>query len=155
MKELIISFVQEVSAHFDGKTVGNGGDFGSTLTVGPFDVTAYFHQWQEISNPSIHVQIIQESPASANFECCGGPTNLLLNVRISVDQKGQGWSVAMALYEELRDWLCEENYSYAPDGEDYLVILDQSSITANHVYEGDVFSIHTTIALTYLRRFES
>ena len=154
MRELIVSFVQKLSEHFDGKTVGDGGDFGATLTNGPFDITAYSHQWQEIDNPSIHVQTIQESPASTNFECCGGPTNLTLNVRISVDQKGQGWSIAMAMYEELRDWLCDTNYSFAPDGEDYLVILDQSRITADHIYEGDIFSIHTKLALTYLRRFE-
>ena len=155
MRELIVNFVQLLSTHFNGKTVGNGGDYGATLTNGPFDITAYFHQWQQIQNPSIHVQVVQETPASSNFECCGGPTNLILNIRISVDQKGQGWSIAMAMYEELRDWLCTYNYSYAPDGEDYLVILDQSQITGDHVYEGDIFSIHSRVALTYMRGFET
>ena len=154
MRELIVQFTQDLSTHFDGKTVGSGGDFGATLTNGPFDIATYFHQWKEIVNPSIHVQIIQEAPASENFECCGGPTALTLNVRISINQKVQGWSIAMALYEELRSWLCDMNYSFAPDGNDYLVIVGQNSIVATHVYEKDVFSIHTKMDLTYLRRFE-
>ena len=152
MRELIVQFSQDLNTNFNGKTVGNGGDFGSTLTIGPFPISTYFHQWKKIVNPSIHTQIIQEAPASGMFECCGGPTNLRLNVRISVDQKGQGWSIAMALYEELRDWLCVKNYSLSPDA-DYLVIVSQQ-ITADHIYEGDIFSIHTKVNLTYLRRFE-
>lgn len=155
MRELIVQFVQDIQSHFNGMTVGSGGNFGATLTNGPFDITTYFHQWQEISNPSIHVQVVQEVPTHTGwFECCGGPTNLLLNVRISVDQKEHGWSIAMALYEELRTWLCEKNYSLAPAGEDYLVIVSQQ-VTANHVYEGDVFSIHTSVTLTYMRGYES
>lgn len=154
MRELIIELVQEISDHFDGYTVGNGGDYGATLTNGPFTVSAYFHQWQSITNPSIHVQIIQETPASSNFECCGGVTTLTANIRISVDQKEHGWSIAMALYEELRSWLCDMNYQLAPTGEDYLVIVGANSIVAQHVYEGDIFSIHTKVAMTYLRRFE-
>lgn len=163
MREIIIEFVQMLSTHFAGKTVGSGGDFGASLTNGPFDITAYFHQWQDIVNPSIHVQIIQESPIGTNLQCCGGVTRLALNVRISVDQKGHGWSIAMALYEELRNWLCDEvNYKLAPQvgatpdsDECYLVFVDMDGITADHVYEGDVFSLHVKVNLTYLRRFES
>lgn len=153
MRELIIKFTQELEEHFGDKTVGSGGDFGATLTKGPFTINTYFHQWKDIINPSIHVQIIQEQLIGENFECCGGITQLTLNVRISVDDKGQGWGIATVLYEELRSWLCEKNYSLAPTGEDYLVVIDQN-ITADHVYEGDVFSIHSRIYLTYLRRFE-
>lgn len=153
MREVIVQVAQLINTEFGGKTVGNGGDFGSTLTTGPFTINTYFHQWKEIANPSLHLQIIQETPASALFECCGGPTDLKLNIRISVDQKGQGWSIAEAMYEALRDWLCTKNYSLAPPTEDYLVIVSQQ-ITADHVYEGDIFSIHTKATLTYLRRFE-
>jgi len=154
MRELIVSFVQAIKDHYDQKTVGDGGDFGATLTNGPFTITTYFHQWQNITNPSIHVQILQEFPVGSNFECCGGVTALKLNVRISVDQKGQGYSIATALYEELRSWLCDQNYQLAPAGEDYLVFIDADGIIANHIYEGDVFSIHVLVNLTYLRRFE-
>lgn len=147
--------MQKLQAHFNGKSVGSGGDYGATLTNGPFDISTNFHQWEDIVNPSIHVQIIQEAPIGSNFECCGGFTSLTLDVRISVNQKGQGWSIAMALYEELRSWLCQTlNYSVAPDSEDYLVIIDADKIIANHIYEGDVFSIHTLIKLTYPRGFE-
>lgn len=162
MRELIVNFTRLLATEFNDKTVGSGGDFGATLSNGPFTIKTFFHQWEEFDHQSgadnpvyIHTQIIQEKPVSDNFECCGGPTSLLLNIRISVLQKGQGWSIAEALYEALRDWLCNTNYSYAPGDEDYLVILDQASIYANHVYEGDVFSINTTVALTYLRGFES
>ena len=155
MREIIVSFVQKLKTHFDGLTVGDGGDFGATLTNGPFPISTNFHQWEKIVNPSIHVQIIQEAPLAPNFECCGGFTGLTLDVRISVNQKGQGWSIAMALYEELRSWLCQTlNYSVAPVGEDYLVIIDADQIVANHIYEGDVFSIHTLMKLTYPRGFE-
>lgn len=158
MRELIINFVQALSDHFSGKTVGAGGDFGSTLTRGPFKIGGeknklYFHQWQDIVNPSIHVQIIQEQPVTDGFECCGGTTALTLNVRISVDQKEHSWSIAAALYEELRSWLCSQNYQLGGDCE-YLVFVGQNSIVAQHVYEGDIFSIHTKVDLTYLRRFE-
>lgn len=155
MRELIKSFVDKIHTEFNGKTVGTGGDYGSTLTVGPFDITVYVNQWQEIVNPSIHVQVVQESPALDNFECCGGITNLKLNIRISVDQKGQSWSIAEAIYEAFRDWLCDNTYSLGPDTEDYLVIVDQSSISTVDLYEGDIFSKHTLITLTYNRRFES
>ena len=154
MRELIVQLTRDLATHFDDKTVGTGGDFGATLTNGPVTIKTYFHQWQEIENPSIHLQVIQEQPASPNFECCGGPTSLTLNARISVNQKIQGWSIAMALYEEMRSWLCDMNYSFAPDGNDYLVIVGQNSIVAAHVYEGDVFSIHCKFDLTYMRRFE-
>lgn len=159
MRELVVSFIQHLSGHFDGLTVGSGGDFGPTLSAGPFTIKTMFHQWDNVVNPSIHVQVIQETPAHTWLECCGGPTNLILNVRISVDQKGQGWSIAMALYEELRSWLCEINYSLAPqdatptDDQRYVVIVGQD-IVAQHIYEGDVFSIHSRVTLTYMRRFE-
>ena len=153
MKEVIVNLAQAIESHFDGKTVGNGGDFGATLTNGPFDINTYFHQWESISNPSIHVQVIQERNIQGNFECCGGATALTVNIRISVDQKLQSWSIAMALYEELRAWLCEQNYQLGSDC-DYLVIVGQN-INAQHVYEGDIFSIHTRLELTYMRRFIS
>ena len=153
MRELIISLVQAFQTEYNGKTVGAGGDFGATLTNGPFTITTYFHQWQQIDNPSMHIQIVQEDAEGGNFECCGGITTLKVNVRISVDQKLQGWSIASILYEEFRKWLCAKNYSLAPAGEDYLVVVDASRITANHIYEGDVFSIHTMIYLTYLRGY--
>lgn len=154
MRELIVQLSQAINTEFNGKTVGAGGDFGSTLTSGPFTISTYFHQWKDIKNPSIHLQPIQELPASDMFECCGGPTSLKVDIRISVNQKGQGWSIAMALYEALRNWLCTKNYSLAPVGEGYLVIISQQ-ITADYVYEGDIFSIHTKVTLTYMRRFES
>ena len=153
MRELIVALAQGISDHFDGETVGSGGTYGTTLTNGPFTITAYFHQWQDIQNPSIHVQVVQEVPAHTWFECCGGPTALTVNIRISVDQKEQSWSIAAAMYEELRSWLCDNNYQLGVDC-DYLVFVDQSSIIVSHIYEGDVFSIHTMLNLTYLRRFE-
>jgi len=158
MRELIEEFVRELASHFDGKTVGAGGDFGATLTRGPFTISTLFHQWQDIVNPSIHVQIIHEQPVGVNLACCGGPTILQLNVRISVDQKTHGWSIAMAIYEALRSWLCEVNLTTqdATPTEDqyYLVYVDQGGIKASDVYEGDVYSKHITIDLLYLRRFE-
>lgn len=160
MRELIVNFTAELADHFNGMTVGNGGDYGAALANGPFNITTYFHQWQAINHPSMHVQIVQERPTQPDWlECCGGPTVLVLNVRISVMNKGQGWSIAEALYEELRSWLCSVNYSLAPqdatptDDQQYLVIVGQN-VTADHVYEGDVFSIHAKVELTYLRRFE-
>jgi hypothetical protein len=160
MRELIVEFIEQFADHFNGKTVGVGGDYGATLSNGPFDVVTYFHQWQAIRHPSMHVQIIQEQPTDPEwFECCGGPTVLTLDVRISVMNKEQGWSIAMALYEELRSWLCDVNYSLAPrdatptDDQKYLVIVGQN-VVAQHVYEGDVFSVHAKVDLTYLRRFE-
>ena len=154
MRELIIEFTRDLNSHFGGKTVGSGGDYGSTLTNGPFTINTYFHQWKEIDNPSMHVQVIQERLVGDNFECCGGVTELTLNVRISVDYKLQSWSIAEALYEELRAWFCSNNYQFAPTGDDYIVFVDQN-IIAQHVYEGDIFSIHTKVKLTYMRRFES
>ena len=154
MREIIVSLTQAIQTHFNGLTVGTGGTYGATLTNGPFNITTYFHQWDNIVNPSVHLQVIQEIPAGYNFECCGGVTTLEVDVRISVLQKGQSWSIAMALYEELRSWLCEINYSLAPAGENYLVIIDQDKIRAMHMYEGDVFSIHTLMNLTYLRGYE-
>lgn len=155
MKEIIISLAQKLEDHFKDKTVGGAGsDYGATLTNGPFTIKTYFHQWENIENPSVHLQIVSEEPAGNNFECCGGVTTLKVDVRISVDQKGQGWSIAHALYEELRSWLCDINYSVAPDTEDYLVIIDQDKIKMYPLYEGDVYSIHTLINLTYLRGFE-
>ena len=154
MKEIIISLTQKLQDHFNGKTVGQAGaDFGATLTNGPFTITTYFHQWEDIENPSVHLQVIGERPAGYNFECCGGVTSLQFDIRISVDQKGQSWSIAHALYEELRTWFCEINYSIAPDTEDYLVIIDQDKISANFMYEGDIYSIHTLINCTYLRGY--
>ncbi len=154
MREIIVSLTQALQTHFNGLTVGDGGDFGATLTNGPFTIKTYFHQWQDIKNPSVHLQMIQETSAGNNFECCGGVTTLKFDIRISVDQKGQSWSIAHVLYEELRSWLCEINYKLAPAGENYLVIIDQDDITANFMYEGDVYSIHTLIKCTYLRGYE-
>jgi hypothetical protein len=162
MEALIKSLAAQLETDFNGKTVGAGGDFGALLTRGPFPVYTYFHQWEDVHYPSINVQIVSESFTGQPLECCGGGVmDLLVDFRISVDSKKHGWSIASALHEAFREWLCE--VSGTTDLIDSELDLDTTPMaytyvatieipTTYHIYEGEVFSMHVMTRIHYVRQ---
>jgi hypothetical protein len=152
MQALIEQLASQLQTDFNGKSVGAGGDYGATLTRGPYDIYTYFHQWEDIKYPSISVQIVSEVFQGEMLECCGGGVMALtVDFRISVSSKEHGWSICKSLEEALREWLCYVS------GDDTLTAASYSYIptieipTSYHIYEGEVFSIHVVARVHYLR----
>ena len=152
MQALVETLATQLSADFNGKTVGAGGDFGDTLTRGPFTVYTYFHQWEDIQYPSINVQIVSEVFQGQPLECCGGGVMALtVDFRITVDSKKHGYSIAASLQEALREWLCSVSGDDSLTAPTYTYIPTIEVPTSYHIYEGEVFSIHVVARIHYLR----
>lgn len=153
MQILIDKFATSMKTTFDGKTVGNGGDFGSALSKGPFTIHTGFHQWQNIEYPCIHLQIIQESFLGEPLECCGGGVHSLsFDIRISSDSKTQGYSIAAALHEAVREWLCEISGTDTLKSDDYSYTASIQTPDSNYVPEEGIFSIHVIGKIFYVRQ---
>lgn len=162
MQALIETLASELATEFRTKTVGTGGDFGSTLTRGPFDIFVYFHQWEDIQYPSINVQVVSEVFLGEPLECCGGGVMCLaVDFRISVDSKQHGWSIAKSLEEALREWFCsvsgDDSLTSTEMTTDATPVAKYSYIptievpSSYHIYEGEVFSIHVMARIYYPR----
>ena len=153
MQILIDKLAADLKSTFDGETVGNGGTYGSALSNGPFTIHTGFHQWQKIGYPCINMQIVQENFLGDPLECCGGGVhNLIFDIRISVDSKTQGFSIAAALHEAVREWLCSISASDTLKSDDYTYTAFIGTPDSNFVYEGEIFSIHVITKATYVRQ---
>lgn len=153
MEDVIKALANSLKNTFDGKSVGVGGDFDDAMSIGPFTINCYFHQWANIHHPSIHLQLIQEQFLGQPLECCGGGVHSLsVDFRISVDSKVHGYSIAALLHEALREWLCELNGSSDLTPDDYTLIVYTGIPTTNFVYEGEILSLHCLTSLSYVRQ---
>jgi hypothetical protein len=153
MEALIKSIADSMYTYFDSKTVGQGGDYGSTLTRGPYAIKCFYHQWDNITYPSIHLQIVQESYQGAALECCGGGVHALtLDFRISVDSKVHAMSIAMSLHEALREWLCEIDGSPTLTPGDYSYVAYAETPSTNYVYDGPILNLHVITRFHYVRQ---
>jgi hypothetical protein len=157
VEDIIKALSAGLKTTFDGKTVGNGGDFGPGLTRGPFPIKCFFHQWEGITYPSIHTQILQEDAQGEPLECCGGVNVLTVDFRISVDSKLHGWSIASNLEENLRAWFCTLSGTddlvpadATPTNSVYLVYVKVRQSV--HQYDGNIYNRHVMTEFHYVRQ---
>ena len=158
MDDLVKAIAEGLQTTFDGSTVGSGGDYGAMLGKGPFVIHTFFHQWSEVTFPSIHMQVVNEVPQGAPLECCGGGVQVLtVDFRISVDTKKHGWSIASKLHEALREWFCTLNGTEdlvpadaTPIDSIYLTYIEPPETT--YLYDGEIFNMHVMTRFNYVRQ---
>jgi len=154
MEALIRNLALNLRMTFHDKTVGGGGDFGAEVSDrGPFAVSTFFHQFESVSYPSISMQVVNETHLGQPLECCGGGVHVLqINFRIAVKTKEQGWSIASALHEAVREWLCQINAVGVLDDGDNTVIPHVKVPDTHWIFEGDFISVHVIARIYYLRQ---
>jgi hypothetical protein len=153
MDALIKMLAASLDSTFSGKEVGTGGDFGDTLTRGPYDIYCYFHQWSDIKYPNIAMQVVQEIHVGHALECCGGGVmELTVNFRVSIDSKIHGYSIGSALVEAVREWLCTISESDDLTAADYTYVAIVQVPDTFWNYEGEILNFHIMTKLHYIRQ---
>lgn len=153
MEALIESIATSLNTTFNEKLVGSGGDFGAGLTHGPYTVTCYFDQWEDIVYPNIAMQVVQDIHVGPPLECCGGGVmELTLNFRISIDSKENEYSIGSALVEAVRTWLCSISESDEITAVGYTYVAIVTVPDTLWVYDGPILNLNVVTKVSYIRQ---
>ena len=98
----------------------------------------------------MNVQLIQERFEGEPLECPGGGVyELTLDIRISVDQRQQGWSIASVIHEELRKWLADLTTDELKDDSSYIASVENPD--SQWLYEEEILDVHVMTRVHYVR----
>lgn len=134
MQQVIHRIAETLIAAFDGKTVGDGGDFSGSGSIslsgtghGPFDLNVFTNQWktEQVTTPSINFRPIQSEPMGRDrIWNTGGKQRLWTQFRVTVDQQEHGQSIAGVLDQALRSYL--DTTRFQPSGTGREVYIDST-----------------------------
>ena len=155
MQDVLNRIAETLIEAFDGKTVGDGGDFSGSGTTsftgtdhGPFTIEVNVNQWEnnEVNYPSINLRpILTEPMGNDRMRNSGGKQRLWTQLLISVDQQKHGQSVAGVLAEELRNYI--DTTRFQPSGTGKEVYVDSTQISIRP--EGQVLMYDFTVTWNY------
>jgi len=133
MLQALLNRINEtIIARFNGKSVGDGGDFSGSGTFslsgthhGPFTIQVNVNQWdrREVKFPAINVRPSQSEPVGRDrIYNSGGKQRLWVQFLVMVNQQEHGQSVAGAIDHEFRNYLDTTNFQ--PSGTGHSVYIE-------------------------------
>lgn len=155
MQDVLNRIAETLILEFDGKTVGDGGDFsgsGSTsfsgTNHGPFTIQVNVNQWEtkEVNYPSINLRpILTESMGRDRIKNSGGKQRLWTQFLLSVDQQLHGQSVTGVLEGALRNYI--DTTRFQPSGTGKEVYVNSTDIEIRP--EGQILHYDFTVKWNY------